>query len=143
MNNEYENMKQDLEEDWTVGEPNFHSKQAADAAINSEVPTTGSDPQNQATSDDWAMNTLVSSGGISNLVKQIDAEKRAGNTANTNPLEEKPDEWKMPEPVFRVSSGKKVEKSTLGMPRLNFAAEPPASPNNRCSCRYSTAALYL
>lgn len=127
MNNEYENIKQDLEEDWTVGEPNFHSKQAANAATDGEVPTTGSDPQNQANSDDWAMNTMVSSGGISSLVEQMDAERRAATAPNTNPLEEKPDEWKMPEPVFRVSSGKKVEKPASAMPRLNFSAEPPAT----------------
>ncbi len=127
MNNEYENMKQDLEEDWTVNKSNFHSKQAANDAIDGEVPTSGDDPQNQANPDDWAMNTLVSSGGISDLVKQINAEKRAADAPNTNPLEEKPDKWQMPEPVFRVSSGKKVEKSALAIPRLNFSAEPPAT----------------
>ncbi|CAN5262859.1 hypothetical protein BH20ACI1_BH20ACI1_16960 [soil metagenome] len=126
MNNEFENMKQDLEEDWTVNEPNFHSKRAADAAIDGEVSTTGGgDLQNQASSDEWAMNTMVSSGGISDLVKQLDAEKRAADTQNTNPLEEKSDSWQMPEPVFRVSSGKKVEKSASIMPPLNFSAKPP------------------
>lgn len=126
MNNEYENVKQDLEEDWTVDEPNFHSKPTADAA-NDGASLPAADSQNQANSDDWAMNTMVSSGGISELAAQINAEKRAADAPNTNPLEEKPDKWQMPEPVFRVSGGKKIEKSASPMPRLNFPANPPAA----------------
>ncbi len=124
MNNEYENMKQDLEEDWTVNEPNFHSEQTADAA-NDGASLSAAESQNQANSDDWAMNTMVSSGGISDLAAQINAEKRAADAPNTNPLnEEKQDKWQMPEPVFRVSSGKKVERSASPMPRSNFPANP-------------------
>lgn len=132
MNNEYENVKQDLEEDWTVDEPNFHSKPTADAA-NDGASLPAADSQNQSNTDEWAMNTMVSSGGISELAAQINAEKWAADTHNTNPLneekqdklnEEKQDEWQMPEPVFRVSSGKKVEKSASPMPRLNFSANP-------------------
>lgn len=128
MNNEYENTKQDLEEDWTVNEPNFHSKKVTGSAIDSEVTTSdGNDSQNQTNSDDWAMNTMVSAGGIAGLVEQLDAENRTADAPSTSPLEEKRDNWQMPEPVFRVSSGKKVEKSTSAMPHLNFAATQPES----------------
>ncbi len=121
MNNEPENMKSDLDEDWTVNEPNFQSKQAADFVNDGEVLSVN--PQNQANSDDWAMNTIVSNGNILDPPDQANSAYRTAEMPNTNPLNKKQDKWQMPEPEFRVSSGKKVEKSASPMPRLDFSAK--------------------
>lgn len=127
MSNEYENMIQDLEKDWSVDEPNFHSKKTPDAALDGAASAfAAADIQNQPNNDDWAMNTLVSSEGISNLPDQKNSADKTANAPDTNPLhEETKDQWQMPEPVFRVSSGKKIKKSAAPMPPLASPAKPP------------------
>lgn len=123
MNNEFENRKRDLDEDWAVNEPSLRSKPAADFAGDSEVSLAG--PQNQANSDDWAMNTMVSSRNIQNPSERTVSASQTVNAPDTNPLDKKQGEWQMPEPEFRVSSGKKVEKSVLATPRPDFSAKSP------------------
>lgn len=126
MNNEYENMKQDLEEDRTIGEPNFHSNQTSSIAGDGEILPAAADLQNHSNNEDWTVNAAASAGNISNMPDRTNSENYMAAAPNTNPLnEEKQDEWKMPEPVFRVSSGKKVEKSASPKPRLNLSANPP------------------
>lgn len=130
MNNEYENATQDLEEDWAGGEPNFHSHQASDIINDGKVPPAAAiDPPNQADTDDWTMKTMVSGGNVLTPPNQVNAENRATETLNTNPLREsKEDKWQMPEPVFRVSSGKKLNKSVSPIPYVKQRAnQPPVS----------------
>ena len=127
MNNEYENPQQSLEEDWTVGEPHFHSKQPADVLNDGEVqPGDAVNSQAPKSNDDWAMNTIVGGANNSSSFNRTDSANRAANTPDTNPLmDEKNDKWQMPEPIFRVSGGKKIEKSASPMPRLNSPAKFP------------------
>ena len=133
MNNEYENMKKDLDEDWTVGEPNFHSNQTSGIVVNNaEVPKTPiGDPPVQMNGEDWSMKATTSEEHISKPPEQINSEQFV-DAPITNPLSDgKPasgknqDKWQMPEPVFRVSSGKKVNKSTLAETRPNLPTNPP------------------
>lgn len=121
MNNEYENTKQDLAEDRMVNESNFHSERTANAVNDGEI-SPAADSQNQTNTDDWAVNTMVNAGSMLNPSDPANFAEQAADTPNTNPLnEEKQVKWQMPEPVFRVSSGKKVEKSASSTPHSNLS----------------------
>lgn len=106
MNNEYENMKQELQDDWTVNELKFHSTQiisgenadAAPAALPAVPPVSAE------AKEDWTMDMSTSE----------------------MPVPEINGKWQMPEPVFRISDGKKIKKSTLATPPPS--APPTASP---------------
>ncbi len=126
MNNEYENTQQDLEKR-AFNESNFHSEQAADVVNAGKIPPAA-ESQNQTNADDWAINTMVNAGNISNLPDPANSVNRTANAPNTNPLnEEKRDKWQMPEPVFRVSSGKKVEKTASPTSQTNSPKSPETS----------------
>ncbi len=95
MNNENENAKM-TEEDWAMSDQNFHLTQ-----------TVGSKTAGITASDgnleDWTVDTPP--------VKA--------------PEEKKKDEWEMPPPVFRVSSGTTPQKSDKIKPKTGFPANQP------------------
>lgn len=80
MNNKNENTQKAAEEDWAMSEPDFHLTQPVGAP-----PLNKTASENEA--EDWTVTPT--------------AKKTA---------EKKTDGWQMPEPVFRVSSGKTPEK---------------------------------
>lgn len=124
MNNEYENTKQDLEEDRTVNKSNFHSKRTADVVNAGEI-SPAADSQKKTNADDWAVNTMVNTGNIANPSDSSNSSNLTTNAPNTNPLSEKnQDKWQMPEPIFHVSSGKKVEKPASATPRSSLSKPP-------------------
>jgi len=104
MNDEFQNMKQESEEDWTVSEPNLYPKQAVGTETIDEIsPDAKTAPISADTKEDWVMDK---------------------STAEIPP-EKKQDKWEMPEPVFRVSSGKKLDKSNLVALPSNLQVSPP------------------
>ena len=126
-------MKQDLEEDRTIGEPNFHSNQTSGIAGDGEILPDG-DSHNHSNNEDWTVNAVAGAGNISNMPDRTNSENYMADAPNTNPLnEKKQDEWQMPEPVFRVSSGKKIEKSALPKPHLNLSPNSPETSEKKDS----------
>ncbi len=104
MNNEYEHMKQELDDDWTVNELSFHSTQVIKAENADAAPAASPavPPVSIEAKEDWTMNMSTSE----------------------MPVPEINGKWQMPEPVFRISDGKKIEKSKLAAP------PPSASPTS-------------
>ena len=121
-------MKQDLEEDWAVGEPNFHSTQADNTLLKKNKILSAEDSLNGASVEDWSGNTMVNGGILLNPPNPKNSANQTADALNTNPLiEEKQNKWQMPEPVFRVSNGKKVEKPALAEDNANSPISPPKS----------------
>ncbi len=103
MNDEYENMKQELEDDWTVNELNFHPAQMVGADKLDTAPAVVPSVSAGA-KEDWTMDM----------------------STNEMPAQETNGKWQMPEPVFRISDGKKIEKSKSAA--LPLPVSPPTPP---------------
>ena len=90
MNDEYDKTEKPPVEEWAMGEP----EQSA-STDNFDITLVGmKSPNAAAATEDWSM-----------------------NLPNTNPSVEKAsDGWEMPPPVFRISSGKKIDKSNRKTP---------------------------
>ena len=102
MNNEYENMKQELEEDWTVNELNFHSTQIVGRENGEAFSTAAPPPILAEPTENWTMDM----------------------STNEIPKEETKGRWEMPEPVFRVSNGKTLDKPKTAASPLPLNLQP-------------------
>ncbi len=102
MNDEYDKTEKPPVEDWEMSELNLQLEQNT-VAENFDITLVGmNSPSTPAATEDWSM-----------------------NVPNTNPIVEKPpDGWEMPPPVFRISSGKKLDKSTRKTPPPNAGDSP-------------------
>ena len=85
MNDEYGNARRAIDEEWAMSSPSLETAKLPKIAEEIAAPTDSS-------SEDEII-TIVRGGGGAATAK------------------EKEDEWKMPEPVFRVSDGKTPEKT--------------------------------
>ncbi len=107
MDDEYENIKYEAK-DRSENSANFHSNRTFGAEKTDAAP-----PVSSKSRKDWSMD--MSTGEI--------------------PLEE-PKKWKMPEPVFRVSSGTSLDKPKPPPPVEQMAvSEPPPSQINEPPAR--------
>ena len=99
MNDEYEKTEKPPVEEWAMGEPEVEPEQPV-GTDNFDITLVGGNaPTAAAVTEDWAM-----------------------NVPDTNPAAEKaPDSWEMPPPVFRISSGRKMDKDNRKTP-----PQPPA-----------------
>lgn len=98
MNDEYDKRDKPPVEDWAMSEPNVQPEQPAPGADNFDITLVGVNaPTAAAITEDWAM-----------------------NTPNTNSDDKnKPDTWELPPPVFRISSGKKLDKEHRKTPPMS------------------------
>jgi hypothetical protein len=103
MNDEHDKTEKQPVEDRAMSEPDVQPEQPVGAEnfdltiMNVDVPPTS------ATTEHWAM-----------------------NVPSTNSFAEKaPDTWEMPSPVFRVSSGRKLDKSNQKTPPMPLSDSPP------------------
>ena len=105
MNNEYENMKQELPDDWTMNEMNFHSTQVVSGENTDAEPAAlpAVHPVSREAKEDWTMDMSTS---------EMPAQETNGK-------------WQMPEPVFRISDGKKIEKSKSAVPPPSMSLPTP------------------
>ena len=109
MNDEYKNTENPLAEDWAMGEESNIQPNQDIGTDNFDITmlNTGVSPVTPVTpiSEDWTMNV----------------PKTNPNANNSS------DNWQMPTPVFRNSSGKKLEKvNRINSPNENTApAVPP------------------
>ena len=99
MNDEYDKTKA-ITEDWSVDSPGYQMKPKTENSGN--IAAEKVSQQDLSGVGDWAM---------------TDPEVNI-------PPETNADEWKMPEPVFRVSSGKTPEKSKTPQNNLPFSKLP-------------------
>ncbi len=100
MNDEYDKTDKPPVEDWAMSEPDIK-------------------PEQPVGTDNFDL-TLV---GVNALSTAAATEDWAMNVPNTNPSAEKtPDTWEMPPPVFRISSGRKLDKENRKTPPM-----PPPS----------------
>lgn len=103
MNDEYEKSENPPDEDWAMSKPEIQSESNA-GADNFDITLVGMKPPTAAaTTEDWTM-----------------------NVPTTNPSYEKAsDVWEMPPPVFRISSGRKMDKANRKMPPPPSLDSPP------------------
>ena len=139
MNDEYDKTEKPPVEDWAMSEPDIQPEQPV-GADNFDITLVGvKSPSAAAVTEDWAMNvpdvqpeqpvvsdnfdiTMVGANAPSTAAT---TEDWAVNVPNTNPSAEKiADVWEMPPPVFRISSGRKLDKDNRKTPPM----PPPDSP---------------
>lgn len=145
MNDEYDKTEKPPVEDWAMSKPTVQPEQPAGAdnfditMLNAGVPPT------PAITENWAMSepevqpeqpvgadnfdiTMV--GGKAPSAAAV-TEDWAMNVPDTNPSAEKiSDVWEMPPPVFRISSGRKLDKDHRKTPPMPPSSDspPPDSP---------------
>ena len=100
MNDEYDKTEKTPVEEWAMSEP-----EQPVGTDNFDITLVGMKaPTAAAITEDWAMN-----------------ESNANSSA-----EKAPDSWAMPPPVFRISSGRKMDKDNRKTPPQPPADSPPA-----------------
>lgn len=96
MNDEYDKSENQPVEDWAMSDPQIQPETKT-GTDNFDITLVGMKPPTAvATTEDWAM-----------------------NVPKTNPaIEKDSDGWEMPPPIFRISSGRKLDKANRKTPRL-------------------------
>ena len=94
MNDEYDKTEKPPVEDWAMSKPEIQPETPVNTD-NFDITLVGmKSPTAAAVTEDWAM-----------------------NVPDTSPaIEKASDGWEMPPPVFRISSGKKIDKSNRKTP---------------------------
>lgn len=105
MNNEYENTAPEAGDDWTANELKFHSPVVGAKNLDAALAVAPAAPAVSASyvEEDWTMDM----------------------STNEMPVPEIGGKWQMPEPVFRNSDGKKIEKSKLAAPPPSVSPTAP------------------
>lgn len=103
MNDEYGKTEKPPVEDWEMSEPVVQAEPPVSADDFNITMVGANPPSKAAVTEDWAM-----------------------NVPNTNPSADKGSGvWEMPEPVFRHSSGRKLDKVNRKNPPMPPSGSPP------------------
>ena len=127
MTDGYDETNKSIEEDWAMADPDFHLKEKL-KADNAEIPVaTLYAPPDSFEGDNFLELELDTS------TIQPETENWSENIPET----ENTDVWKMPEPVFRSSEGKTIQKSEKRTANPDLpAAQPDFSDKDKSSVKF-------
>jgi len=140
MNDENDKTEKPPVEDWAMSEPNVQPEQPVGADNFDITMLNAGAPPTPAITENWAMsesdvqteqpvgtdNFDITMVGANAPSAAAVTEDWAMNVPNTNPSAEKiADVWEMPPPVFRISSGRKLDKDNRKTPPMPPPSDSP------------------